>query len=77
MPIVAVQPSWQLRCAMPQRRRGDGVSPFTQGCLGEALGLAVCLGRVGPCPDVFEAEDFAGGAEGAAFIAAAVIGHDP
>ena len=38
----------------------------------EARGLAVCLGPVGPCPDVFEAEDFAGGAEGAAFIAAAL-----
>src|SRR3954466_379715 len=43
--------------------------------LDEALGLAVCLGRIGLGPDVLEAELAAGAAEGLGAIAGAIVGH--
>src|SRR3954469_5998683 len=52
------------------QRRGDprlgrlSVGPFAQGGLDEALGLAVCLGRIRLGSDLLEAEIAAGAAEG-------------
>src|SRR3954466_2001820 len=43
--------------------------------LDEALGLAVCLGRIGLGPDVLEAEIAAGAAERLGAIAGAIVGH--
>src|SRR3954452_6815828 len=54
---------------------GLSVGPFAQGGLDEALGLAVCLGRIGLGPDVLEAELAAGAAEGLGAIAGAIVGH--
>src|SRR5690606_7115222 len=53
-----------------------GVGPFPQGGLDEPLGLAVCLGCIGPGSDVPEAEVGAGLPEGPGAIAGAVVGHD-
>ena len=55
----------------------SGISPFAQGGLDEAFGLAVGFGGIGLGCDVFEAELFAGGGEGMRGIARPIIGHDP
>ena len=57
---------WDRRWRRPIRERG----------LDEALGLAVGLGRIGPCPDMLEAEIAAGLGEGLRSVAGAVVGHD-
>src|SRR5215210_6275107 len=54
---------------------GLGVGPFAQRSLDEALGFAVCLGRIRLGPDVLEAEIAAGGAEDLGTIAGAIVGH--
>ena len=53
-----------------------GIGPFAKCGLDEALGLAVCLGRVWSGADVFEAESLAGGSEGKGSVAGAIVGHD-
>src|SRR3954466_14746282 len=77
MPIVLVQPDGQLGGSVGGVRIGLGVGPFAQRGLDEALGLAVCLGRIGLGPDVLEAVLAAGFADGVWAIAGAVGGHDP
>ena len=71
VPVVAVEPCWQISFALLRRLVFDGVSPFPDRRLHEALGLAVGLGRVG-----FDAEIGAGFGKGARAIALAIIGHD-
>ena len=56
MPVVAMEPCGQLGGALVWAVIGLGVSPFPQGRLDEALGLAVGLGRVGLGADVVQAE---------------------
>src|SRR5207247_10585353 len=51
-------------------------SPFPDGGLNEALGLAVGFGRIGLSADVLDAEVPASVSEGESFVAAAIIGHD-
>ena len=76
MPIVSVQPDRQFGGTVIGCRIGDGVGPFAQRRLDEALGLAVGLRRIGPCRDVLEAEIAAGLGEGLRSVAGAVVGHD-
>lgn len=64
MPIVAVQPDRQLGGAAPRVGIGLGVGPFPERGLDEAFRLAVGFGRIGPGPDMLEAEFAAGPAEG-------------
>jgi len=60
VPIVTMEPSWQLGSAFFRGVVGLGISPFAQAGLDEALGLAVGLGRIGPGADVLEAKTLAG-----------------
>src|SRR5438477_7664690 len=76
VPVVAMQPSWQLVGSAIGVGVGLSVSPFPQRALDEALGLAVGLRRVRPGPDVLESEIAAGIAEVEGFVAGAVVGHD-
>ena len=76
MPIVSVQPDRQLRGAPVGCWISDGIGPFPEGGLDEALGLAVGFGRVGLGAEVFDAELPAGVAEGEGFITTAIVGHD-
>src|SRR3982751_454702 len=75
MPVVSVQPDRQRSSAVVRGGVGLSVGPFAQGGLDEALGLAVCLGRIGLGPDVLETEIAAGPAEGLGAIARAIVGH--
>src|SRR5215212_6483206 len=66
-PASQLQPAGQpIRATQP---------PFAQGGLDEALGLAVCLGRIRLGPDVLEAEIAAGGPKRLGAIARAIVGH--
>jgi hypothetical protein len=56
---------------------GPGVGPVAQAGLDEALDLAVGARGVGPGADVAQARAGTGVAEGAAAVAAAIVGHDP
>jgi len=56
MPIVSVKPDGQLGGSVIGGGIGLGVGPFPERRLDEAFRLAVGLGRIGPCPDVLEAE---------------------
>ena len=76
VPVVAVEPCWQISFALLRRLVFDGVSPFPDRRLHEALGLAVGLGRVGFGAQVLDAEIGAGFGKGARAIALAIIGHD-
>src|SRR5215469_17635066 len=76
MPVVAVQPSWQLGRAFVRGVVGARISPLSQAGLNETLGLAIGLGRIGLGADVLEAEALAGLLEGKGFVARAVVGHD-
>ena len=76
VPIVTMEPSWQLGSAFFRGVVGLGISPFAQAGLDEALGLAVGLGRIGPGADVLEAKTLAGFAEGNGLVAGAVVRHD-
>src|SRR3954463_6222909 len=75
MPVVSVQPERQRSGAVVRGWVGLSVGPFAQGGLDEALGLAVCLGRIRLGPDVLETEIAAGAAEGLGAIAGAIVGH--
>src|SRR3954469_3791876 len=75
MPVVSVQPDRQRGSAGVRGWVGLSVGPFTQGGLDEALGFAVCLGRIRLGPDVLETEIAAGAAEGLGAIAGAIVGH--
>ena len=75
VPVIIVQPWIECGPAVVQSWIGGGVSPFAQGRLDEAFGLAVGFGRVGPGTDVPQFQCLAGVAEGAAAIAGAIIGH--
>src|SRR3954466_4765028 len=75
MPVVSVQPDRQRSGAVIRGWVGLSVGPFAQGGLDEALGLAVCLGRIGLGPDVLETEIAAGAAEGLGAKAGAIVGH--
>src|SRR6266403_1105326 len=77
VPIVPMQPNGQVLGAASGCRIGDGVSPFPERGLNEALGLAVGFGRVWFCADVLEAEIAAGLGESFRSVAGAVVGHDP
>src|SRR3954447_15998113 len=75
MPVVSVQPDRQRSGSVIRGGVGLSVGPFAQGGLDEALGLAVCLGRIGLGPDVLETEIAAGAAEGLGAKAGAIVGH--
>jgi len=76
VPIVAVEPCWQVVASLAGVFESGGVGPFAERGLSEALGLAVGLGCVGLGADVPDSETFAGALEGEGFIATAIIGHD-
>src|SRR5215471_3230828 len=76
MPVVSVQPNWQLGSPPVRGWIGLGVGPLAQGGLDKALGLAVGLWGIGLGSGVVEAEFAAGVAEGEGFVAGAVVGHD-
>lgn len=76
VPIVPMQPYGQFGGSVVRGRIGDGVGPFPESSLDEALGLAVGLGRIGLGPDMLEAEVSAGLGEGFRPVAGAVVGHD-
>src|ERR1044071_4120788 len=75
MPVVSVEPERQRSSAVVRGWVGLSVGPFAQGGLDQALGLAVCLGRIRLGPDVLEAELAAGRAEGLRAIAGTIVGH--
>ena len=60
MPIVSMEPDWELGCAQLGVFVGDGVGPFAQSGLEEAFGFAVGLWGVGAGEDVAQVEGFAG-----------------
>jgi hypothetical protein len=77
MPVVSVQPERQFLGASLRGGVGLGVGPFSEGCLDEALGLAVGLRGVGFGSDVFEPEIATGVTEVEGSIARAIVGHHP
>ena len=76
VPIVTMEPSWQLGSAFFRGVVGLGISPFAESCLDEPFGFPVGLRRIGPGADVLEAKALAGFAEGNGFVAGAVVRHD-
>src|SRR6266550_4052067 len=56
-------------------RVGLSISPLAKRRLNEAFRFSICLWRVGPGADVFEAEIAAGVAEVEGLVARAVVGH--
>jgi hypothetical protein len=72
-----MQPEGQFLGASLQGGIGLGVSPFSEGGLDEALGLAVGLWGVGLGTDVLEPAIAAGVTEVERPVARAVIGHHP
>src|ERR1022692_2163282 len=76
MPVVPVDPDWELPGAVVRGRIGLRVGPFSEGGLNEALVLAVGFRRVRFGADVFEAKLPASVAEGEGPVATAVVGHD-
>lgn len=76
MPIVSMQPDRQLGGAIVGVRIGQGVGPFPESGLDEALGLAVGPGRIGPCPDMPEPERATGFGESLCAIAGAIVRHE-
>src|SRR3982750_3835748 len=75
MPVVSGQPDRQRGGAVVRGWVGLSIGPFAQSSLDEALGLAVCLGRIRLGPDVLETEIAAGAAEGLGAKAGAIISH--
>ncbi|MBB4274834.1 hypothetical protein GGE12_002615 [Rhizobium mongolense] len=61
MPIVAMEPFWQLVGSHVRGWVCDGIGPFPKRGLNEAFGLAIGFWRIGSCSDVLEAK-FAAGA---------------
>lgn len=64
MPIVSMQPDGKFSGTMIGVGVGNGVGPFSERCLNEALCLAISPGRVGLCADMFKAEFVASPGEG-------------
>src|ERR1700691_1270887 len=56
MPVVLMQPSREFLSTVVRRGVGLGISPFPEGGLDEALGLAIGFGCVGLGADVLDAE---------------------
>src|SRR5271154_5565464 len=76
VPVIAMQPDWQLVTSLVGVFVGDGVSPFAQRCLDEAFSFSIGFRGVGSCEDVAQAEGFAGLSKGLRAIASAIVGHD-
>ena len=76
MPIVSMEPNWELGCAQLGVFIGDCVGPFAQSGLEEAFGFSVGLWGVGAREDVAQVEGFAGFLEGLGAVARAIVGHD-
>ena len=76
MPVIHVAPSWQGLSALVRCGVAAGIGPFAQGSLDKALSLAIGLGRIGPCADMFQTRVTASSGKGFRDIAAAITGHD-
>lgn len=75
--IVPGQPSGQVGGAAIRRRERDGIGPFAQQGLDEALGLAIGLRRVGSGADVPDAQHPQHLAEQPGDVAGPIVGHHP
>ena len=60
VPVVLMDPPWQLLGALVGVLIGTAISPFAQGGLDEAFCFSVGAGSVGPCAAMLEAELLAG-----------------
>ena len=76
MPVVVMQPLVEHAGAFVGVSIDEGVGPFSQGRLDEALGLAVGARRVGARTNVSKTEPLQRLAEGVRDEGRAVVGHD-
>ncbi len=76
MPVVVVEERVEALGALSGMGVGVSVSPFAEGGLDEALGLAIGLWGVGSCEAVLEAEGGDGVAHGVGAVAGAIVGVD-
>src|SRR5690242_11438089 len=75
--VVPGEPTGQIDGSPLGGPEWDGIGPFAQQGLNEALGLAVGLWRVGPGADVPDREHPQDLAEQAGNVAGAVVDHHP
>ena len=75
MPVVAMEPFPKHRCASSRRGERPFVSPFAQGGLNKAFGLAVCSRSVRTCSNMAHAHMSADLAKSARNVRRPVIGH--
>src|SRR3712207_2899021 len=75
--IVAVNPGLHGLGSLLGRGVRSPIGPFAQGCLDEALGLAIGARRIGLGADVLASGSEQMGLEEAAAIGRAIVGHDP
>jgi hypothetical protein len=76
MPVIAVQPLPQVCCSGSGAAERAFIGPLSQGCLDEALCLAVGARSIGPCSDVPDAHVAADLTKRAREIRRSVIRHD-
>ncbi len=69
MPVVSVDEEGQVVGALCGVEIGARIGPFSQGCLDEALGLAIGPGCIGLGADMLEAELAASLGEGLGSVA--------
>lgn len=76
MPIIVMEPPWELLSSLGRVTVWPGICPFTERGLDEAFGLSIGFGRVGFRLDVAQAELLARIAEVMGFVTGAVVCHD-
>src|SRR4030095_283766 len=76
MPVIAVQPFWQIGRPLARMAIGASIGPLAQCGLDEALGCAVGARRIAPGKDVPQAPAAASGDERQRAEYLGVVGHD-
>ena len=75
MPVVAVQPAWQIREAMFGASIGSCISPLAQGRLDKALRLAIGARGIGPSEAMMHGQIAASLGKELTAVAATIVGE--
>src|SRR6476619_5570528 len=76
VPVIAMQPFWQIRSSFPRMAIGTSVGPFAQSGLDEALGFAIGSRRVELGEDMTHAPSATGCPKWQRAKHLGVVGHD-